>query len=128
MHCATLRHLNPVQTPMPQQPIFQSTEQAVNVLWHVIGGLAAMVGWLALAVLHTALLVLALLLLWATQTTPAEVASAAQHMLQTWPAAALGAVGVSGASALGAYWWVLKWLHRATAGLIADFVLPKPDR
>lgn len=113
---------------MQQGPIFESTAQAVNVLWEVTARLAGLLGWMALALLHTALLVLALLLLWATQTTPAEVASAGQQWLQTWPAAALGAAGVSALSVLGAYWWLLRQLHRATGGLIAAAVLPKPGR
>lgn len=112
---------------MEQRAIFDNPAQAVNVLWAVMGGLASLVGWLALALLHTALLALVLLALWATQTTPADVMSFGRQMLQTWPAAALGAAGASAATVLGAWWWVLKRVHRATAGLIADYVLPKPD-
>ena len=113
---------------MEQRAIFDNTAQAVNVIWHVIGGLASLVGWLALALLHTALLALILLTLWATQTTPTDVTAAAQQAIQSWPAAALGAAGVSGATVLGAWWWLVKRVHRATGGLIADFVLPQPDR
>lgn len=111
---------------MPPRPLFNSTEQAIEVLWFVTIKLSGLLTWMALLLAHTVLLALMLLALWAFQTTPADVAAAGRQMLQTWPAAALGAVGVSAASVGAAYWWLMKRLHRAAGGALAQLLLPPP--
>lgn len=107
-----------------RRPIFDSTEQAVNVLWFMFTRMAGLLTWTAIALLHTALLAVLLLVMWSTQTTPAEVAEGFRAMLQTWPAAALAAVGVSASALAAGYWWVLKHLHRALQAPLGAYLLP----
>lgn len=108
---------------MRETPLFNSAEQAVSVLWPVTIRLSALVAWTAIALLHTTLLALALLVLWATQAAPADVIAAGRQMLQSWPASALAAVGVSALTLAGAYWWLLKGLHRAIGRPLAAHLL-----
>lgn len=108
-----------------RRPIFDSTEQAVNVLRFMFTRMAGLLTWTAIAVLHTALLALLLLVMWSTQTTPAEVAAGFRAMLQTWPAAALGAAGVSASALTAGYWWALKHLHRKLLGPLGAYLLPR---
>ena len=113
---------------MEERPLFSSVEQAVEVLWPVTIRLSGLVTWLGLALLHVALVALALLALWATQTTPADVAAAVRQALQSWPGAALGVAGVSALSVLAGYWWLLRGAHRALAAPLAAHLLRDSTR
>jgi hypothetical protein len=103
-----------------ERPLFESTEQAVVVLWGVTARLLAAVRWLAIALLHTVVLALALLGLWLTGLSATDVA-AAFHQSNT--AAVLGTAGVSAVALAGAYWWLLRWLHRAISAPLSAFLL-----
>jgi hypothetical protein len=108
---------------MSERPIFESTGHAIEVLFSVTIRLSGLVVWLAISLLHVALLALVLLALWWTQTTPQDVGAAVRQALSTWPAAALGAAGVSALTLLGGYWWLLKRVFRALGRPLAGHLL-----
>ena len=111
---------------MDDTPLFSSAEQAVSVLWPFTIRLAKLLALTAIALLHTTLLALTLLGLWAAQVTPADMASAGRQILHAWPAAALGTAGVSAATLAGAYWWLVKRLLQALASPLAAHLLRGP--
>ena len=97
---------------MSEPPIFQSTEQALQVMFSLQARLGAFVLWVLIAVLHLALLTGLLTAAWLLQVTPAHVQEAARQWLQTWPLATLSAAGLSGMSVLAGYWWLVRWVHQ----------------
>lgn len=97
---------------MSETPIFQSTEQALQVLFLLQARLGALVLWVIIAVLHLLGLTLLLTAAWTFQVTPGHVQAAAQQLLQTWPLATLSAAGLSGMSVLAGYWWLVRWVHQ----------------
>lgn len=97
---------------MSEPPIFQSTEQALQVLFSLQARLGALVTWVIIAALHLLVLTLLLAAAWLFQVTPATVQAVVQQLLQTWPLATLSAVGLSGMSVLAGYWWLVRWVHQ----------------
>lgn len=107
-----------------QKPIFNSTEQAVTVMFSMQARLAALVMWLLVALVHIGLLAIASILVWAFQIQPTEVLAWSQELLQSMPVSVLTAVGVSFLSLLGAYLWVLRWVHaKVGSGWLVTYLL-----
>lgn len=97
---------------MQQEPIFRDAAQAIDVLFTMTARLANVVMWLAFAVAHLTLVSAALLAMWAFQVTPKDALVWFQTWQNSMPVATLAFVGVSVLSALSAYFWVLRKLHR----------------
>jgi len=112
---------------MSPPPVFDSAEQALNVLWHSFARLCGLVAWVFIGLLHVVLLLVLALLAWWHHLTPADVMAFGQQMLQSPTVTALGVAGLSGAT-LGAVWvWLMRRVHRACMSLLPALLLPKPQ-
>jgi len=101
---------------MSQTPLFNSPAQALNVLFSMLARLSALVMWILIALVHLALLVLALAACWLMGVTAADVTTAYLHMRQTMPVEVLSFVGVSAGTLFAAWLWMLRKMHKASAG------------
>lgn len=89
-----------------------STEDRALVSWALIGELAWLVSWLAIALVHVALVLAVLIALWWTQTSPQEIAAAVLRSSQGTLGEVVQSFGLTAAAALGAYVWVMRKIHR----------------
>lgn len=105
------------------EPVFRSTEQAVNVLFSMTARMGALVAWLFIGLLHLLVLQLLVIGLWASGSTPMTLWAAFLAGLQTNAAAVLGAIGLSVFGLVAGYWRLTKWVHRtAGSGLLLDYL------
>lgn len=98
-----------------ERPVFATQAQAVETLWHFMVRMGALVTWLVIALLHLALAVIALALLWVLQVQPTEIAAT----LRAWSnSSALGVASALGASLLTVGWgyWRLARLAHGSVG------------
>ena len=100
---------------MTGEPFFRSTDEALQVTWYVISQLCRLIAWVVIALAHLALLWLLALVAWWHHLTPEATAAFGQQLLQSTTAAALGAAGLSGATLLAAWAWLMRQLHRQCA-------------
>lgn len=108
-------------------PLFHSAEQAVSVLWFAAARLSAIINWLIIGLLHVVLGLLLVLWAWWSHWTPELVQSTFLQSAQSTTAAALGVVGLSGATALALWVWLMRRLHRWLGHLTSAWILPKPE-
>lgn len=99
---------------MNDKPIFASPAQAIEVMYGMLARLSALVMWTLIALVHLSVLLFALVACWAAGVTAQDVATAYLQMRQTMPAEVLSFLGVSAASLLAGWLWVLRSIHRAT--------------
>lgn len=109
------------------QPMFNSPEQAISVLWYATARICAIVNWLIIGALHLALGLGLVLWAWWTHLTPEVLQAAFLASAQSTTAAALGVVGLSGATALGIWVWLMRRLHQWLAHASSAWILPPPD-
>jgi len=109
---------------MESKAILDNPAQAMNVLWHITTRLASLIVWMFIAIAHLAVIAAFLLAIWATQTTPAEVAEVLRTALESKPVAVGVALGASALGVLGMYWKLVRWAHRASgAGWLFEYVM-----
>ena len=95
-----------------QDSMFASHTQAINTLTPMLLRLVSVMGWALLWLAHLTLVVLVLLVLWLTGTTPADIGSALHALQQSTSVQWLTALGFSALGAMAAYVWLAKRIHR----------------
>lgn len=106
------------------QPIFESVNQALTVQQQLIARLASLVLWSLLLSAHLVLIALLAFLAWWFQVAPADVSRWAADLTASSPAKAFAALGGSLATAMTAYAWLLRRIHRAVyTGPIVEYLM-----
>lgn len=100
-------------------------EVALSIAWEMLPLISRYLVWAWIALAHVALAVLALLVLWWTETTPTDLNEIARSTLQSKPVAALTFAGVSLLSVATGYWKLLRWVHAEAGSWLIDTVLEK---
>ena len=72
-----------------EQAEFRSAEQAINVMWPAMAGMAGLMAWGVIWMAHITAALLALLACWLAGWTPGQAAQALRETSQTTTAAAL---------------------------------------
>lgn len=105
-------------------PVFNSPEQAITVMFHMLQRLTIVVAWCLVGLAHAGLAVVAGLAMWWFQVTPEAVESAALAAIESRPFVVLSAGGLSVASLVAVYWWLVRWAGRkATSGWLLEYLL-----
>ncbi|MCI2243250.1 hypothetical protein L3067_01325 [Xanthomonas sp. PPL568] len=97
----------------------------LSIVWEMLPLISRYLVWAWIALAHIALAVLALLIVWWTETTPSDVAELARSTLQSKPVAAMTFLGVSFLSVATGYWRLLRWTHAQAGSWLIDTVLEK---
>lgn len=97
--------------------------QAINTTYHILRQLSQIVMWLVFTAFHLALAVVCLVLLWAFQIGPQDIARWFQELLQTetaqGAAAVFGFLGLSGLAAIVGY--VRLW-RKIYGSIVAEYL------
>lgn len=72
--------------------------------------------WTLIALVHLALLVIALTACWLMGVTAADVAAAYVRMRQTMPVEVLSFLGVSAGTLIALWLWAIRKVHKAIGG------------
>lgn len=107
-----------------EQPDFDGAEQAINVMWPAMAALAGLLAWGAIWLAHITAAILVMAACWWIGLAPEQLARAARETSESTTLAMLGALGLSGATVLAAWYWLMQRLHRAVVGLIARHAIP----
>jgi hypothetical protein len=89
-------------------------EEVLKLLVTITHRLSLLAAWGLIAMAHICAAIAMLFGLWLTGVTPADVVQAAQWLLHTKPATALGAAGVSAVAVLAGYAKFLAWAYAKT--------------
>ncbi len=105
---------------------YMRTEDAIHGLMGVSARTVSLLSWMLVALVHMALLLLALSAAWFWQVTPAAVARAFQALvpagLQASGAEILGFLGLPAAAVLWAYARAWRWLlEKLSSRYVLDF-------
>ncbi len=107
-------------------PILNTHDGSVELLWRIVIRLSSLLVWLAIALAHVAAVVLLIAVLWWAQVTPQQIEDAALQTLRATTAAFLGFAGLSLATLLSAWVWLLRKLHRLIGcGKLLAYLLPE---
>jgi H+/Cl- antiporter ClcA len=96
-----------------ERALFNSVEQALQVMLTISARLSALVVWLAIVIAHLAAFLLLIAAVWWWQVTPTDVTTALTQAAKSKPFAVLTVAGVSALTLIGGYWRLAKWAHRA---------------
>lgn len=106
------------------QPIFQSTEHAIEVLFTVVARLGGLVVWTIFGLAHVAVAAIGAFVLWWFQVSPADIQKWMAAALQSNLATTYVALGGSAVTLLTGYAWLLRKAHRwAGGGPLFDYLI-----
>jgi hypothetical protein len=103
---------------------FASAEQAINVMWPAMARLAGLLAWGVIWLAHITAALLALAACWWAGVHPEQLARALRATSESTTIATLGALGLSGATGLAAWGWLMKQLQHWLVGRIALHAMP----
>jgi len=100
-------------------------EVVLSIVWEMLPLISRYLVWAWIALAHVAAAVLAVLVLWWTETSPTDLNDLARSALHSRPVAALSFVGVSVLSVATGYWRLLRWTHAQAGSWLIDTVVDR---
>ncbi len=111
----------------PSQPLFPDGHTAITSVWRLVFRLTVLVAWLIIATAHLAAFCLVAVLLWWLQVGPDQTTGWVRGLLQSPTGALLGIAGLSAASLVAAYGWLLRRVYRRLIDAILAVLRPSAD-